>query len=374
MLDRGTGSSSLAEIAETLDTTGASLSMAAGYHSTTIVLRALREDAEVLLRLVADLLIDPVFPDEELDKVRAQVKTRLAEMDDDTQSVSVKTFRRLVYGDEHPYGRRVAGTPDSVEAVTRDDLVTHHGAAFGPDGAAAVLVGDFSPKEGLAILGRGLASWTGSGRVEAAPPPPVAPIDGPRTEKVVLPDKMQSDVALGFPGIARSDPDYLAVELMNCVLGLLGLGGRLGARIRDREGMAYYVYSTFEAGLGAGPFMVRAGVASGDVDRCVRGILEEISRMRDAGPSQEEFDRARRYLVRSQPRRMETNEGVAALLLHAERHRLGLDYPERYPELVQDVTLRDAHRAAVEHLSAEGYALAVAGPPGPHTDHREDSK
>jgi zinc protease len=177
-----------------------------------------------------------------------------------------------------------------------------------------------------------------------------------------MPDKAQCDVAYGFVGIRRSDPAYMAAAVMNNVLGQYALGGRLGDSIRERQGMAYYVFSTLDAGLGPGPLTIRAGVAAGNVDRTIASVDHELEAIRAQGFTDREVADSKRYLAGALPRQLETNAGIASFLMNAEFFGLGLDYDRRLPDLIRAVT-RDAVIEQARRLMDPGVAtVSVAGP------------
>jgi zinc protease len=175
-------------------------------------------------------------------------------------------------------------------------------------------------------------------------------------------NKAQADIAYGFVTILRSDPEYQAYNLMNNVLGQYSLGGRLGDSIRERQGMAYYCFSTLDANVIPGPLMVRAGVNPSNVDRAVKSIDEEIDRMAAEGPTDKELQESKQYLIGSMPRTLETNTGIANFLQTVEFFKLGLDYDLRLPDLINAVTRDAAHRAARTVLSSSRGAVVIAGP------------
>jgi zinc protease len=179
---------------------------------------------------------------------------------------------------------------------------------------------------------------------------------------VAMPDKSQSDVAYGFVGIRRSDSGYMAASVMNNALGQYALGGRLGDSIRERQGMAYYVFSSLDAGLGPGAVMVRAGVSAENVARTIASIDHEISLVLAEGFTEKEIAESKQYLVGSLPRQLETNGGIASFLLNAEFFGLGLDYDRRLPDLVRGVTRDTAMDAARRLLDPGRATVVVAGP------------
>jgi len=175
-------------------------------------------------------------------------------------------------------------------------------------------------------------------------------------------NKAQADVVIDHPGLRRLDDDYYAAVVMNMILGSFAMGGRLGRSIREEKGMAYYAYSSLGAGVGPGPFVVRAGVHPDNVDAVVDCALEEIDRIRREPVSAQELDDARSAIVRSLPRTLETNEGVASALHSIEQYRLGLDYLDRFADLIEGVSVETVLAVAEKRLHPDRCAVAVAGP------------
>jgi zinc protease len=177
--------------------------------------------------------------------------------------------------------------------------------------------------------------------------------------------KSQADIAYGFTTITRADPAYHAFVLMNNVLGQYALGGRLGTSIREEQGMAYYAYSAFDANLGEGPLVIRAGVSPANVDRALTSIDREVAAMASGGVTGRELEDSKLYLVGSMPRTLETNAGIAGFLQNAEYFGLGLDYDVRLPGLINAVTLDEVNAVAGRFLDPGRAAIVIAGPPGP---------
>ena len=175
-------------------------------------------------------------------------------------------------------------------------------------------------------------------------------------------NKAQADLAYGFTTLARTDPRYYVYWLMNNALGQYALGGRLGDSIRERQGMAYYVSSSFDGNVVEGPLVIRAGVSEANVDRAVASIDEELARLRLEGLTAKEVNESRQFLVGSVPRALETNAGIANFLQTAEFFGLGLDYDRRLPDLLEAVTLDAANEAAREAVDPSRATIVVAGP------------
>ena len=181
------------------------------------------------------------------------------------------------------------------------------------------------------------------------------------TRRVPLPAKSQVDLIWGVVGLPRSSPDYHAAMMANLILGQLGMMGRLGASVRDSQGLAYYVTSSLNASRGPHPWNVVAGVAPHDVERAVASILAEIRRLCEEMVTDEELDDGRSYATGSLPLHLETNEGIAGFLLAIEEYHLGLDYLERHPGLIRSATKEDIRRVAAKYLTLDRYVLSMAG-------------
>jgi zinc protease len=208
---------------------------------------------------------------------------------------------------------------------------------------------------------RVFGGWHGGAAPVALVPPAPAP-SGRRQSVIPMMNKAQADIAYGFTSIARSDPSYYAFSIMNNVLGQYALGGRLGDNIRERQGMAYYVFSVFDANVGEGPFLVRAGVSPANVEKTIASIDEELRRLCRDGVTREELEASRTYLVTSMPRTLETNAGIAAFLQNCEQFGLGLDYDVRLPGLLGEVTLEQVNELAPRFLDPDRATVTVAGP------------
>ena len=382
VLDRGTVTRSAEAIADDLDGRGASLSVAAGRHQMAIAATCLTEDFEDVLSLAADIARHPRFADEEIATRRENLISSIRQAEDDPASMAGDAFMQALYG-SHSYARQVRGTIQGIEAIRRQDLVRFHQRGFDPSAITVIVVGDVAEEAALAAVSKRFGDWVPQAKVTAAsetassaatggtPPrqelavPDAAAPEGRRLVSVPMMNKAQADVVYGFVGIRRSDPDYTAMSVMNNALGQYAIGGRLGDSIRERQGMAYYVFSSLDATFGPGPFSIRAGVSAANVDKTIASIDTELATLVEKGFSQQEIDESKSYMIGSIPRQLETNAAIASFLLSVDAFDLGLDYDARLPGLIGAVT-KDAADAAARRLLDPGRAVvAVAGPWAP---------
>lgn len=361
VLMRGTARYDFNQIYHALESVGASLGFSGGTHTTGFFGRSLTEDLPLLLDLLSDTLRRPAFPARQVEKMRVSLLTGLDLRQQDTQDQADLAFDQLVYPN-HPYSRPDEGYPQTVKAIRRADLRKFHRKCYGPRGLAMAIAGGIEPEHAVALVAKALGDW----RNPEQPLPPVLPEWKPLQKqarvRVALTAKSQSDLVVGTAGPPRSAPDFMAAVVGNSILGEFGMMGRIGEALRERSGLAYYASSSLGSSMGPGAWAVYAGVHPKDEERAVELIFEQIRRFVTELVSVEELEDVQANMVGRMPLSLESNTGMAAQLLHIERHRLGLDYLLRYPALVQAITREEVLAAASHYLHPERLAVAIAGP------------
>jgi zinc protease len=360
-IDRGTATRSADQIAEDLDGRGVSLAVALARQTLSLTCTCLAEDFEAVLTLLADIIRSPTFPPVEVDSRRGEVITLIKQDEDSPSVMAVDALMTTLYGEVHPYGRRARGTVETVERIDSAVLRAFHAIHVTPSSLTLAIVGDVEPRRALDAASASFGSWTATPR-PAVEFPPVPPASGRRARVISMMNKSQADIAYGFTAITRADPAYYAYWLMNNILGQYSLGGRLGDSIRERQGMAYYVFSSLDANVAPGPLMIRAGVNPSNVARAVASIDAELARLVADGPTEQEVIESKQYLVGSLPRTLETNAGIATFLQTLELFGLGLDYDVRMPSLLHAVTRDEVHDAARRAVDPSNATVVVAGP------------
>ncbi|MCC7360017.1 MAG: insulinase family protein [Anaerolineales bacterium] len=360
-LMRGTERSSFDEIYDAIESAGAALSVSAGTHTSGFYGKSLAEDLPLILELAADALRRPTFPEEQVERLRNELLTRLAIRDNNTRARAEEAFFTAAYPG-HPYAIDEDGYPDTLKALTRADLVNFHQAHFGPRGMIVTVVGAVKAEAAVELVERWFGNWANPAQPPEPPLPPVAQPQGKQLQRVVMPGKSQSDLVLGGPGPARNHPRFLAARLANNILGVFGMGGRIGEHVREKGGLAYYAASSLDGGLGPGPWRAYAGVNPKNVARATELIVKEIAKFVNRKVTVEELDDNKANFLGRLPFTLETNEGLAGNVSAMELHNLGLDYLRRYPNRIKAITRDDLQAVAAEFLSPENYVLAVAGP------------
>jgi zinc protease len=361
VLLRGTENRSFEQIYEALESVGASISVSGATHTTGFGTKSLAEDLPLALGILADALRHPTFPSGEVEKLRGEILTDLEERAHDTRGMASLTFYELAYPQAHPYSRSIDGYTETVSGIGRDDLAAFYAGGYGPQGMVVAVVGAVETADALAQIEAAFGDWQGSA-YERTPLPEAPRIAEVRERFVPIPGKTQSDIMLGYPGPARTSPDFLEAVVCNSILGIFGLMGRLGEKVREEQGLAYYSYSRVDGGAGPGPWRVIAGVNPANVEQAVVSIRAEVRRICEELVDAEELADNKAFITGSLPLRLETNEGVARTILDMERYDLGLDYLQRYDALINAITAAQVQAVAQRWLDPDAYALAIAGP------------
>ena len=346
LLTRGTKQHSAQTLAEELDFLGASLRVDADLETSSVTLTTLTKNLSASLTLLASVLTSPTFPVAELEKKRIEIAGGLQSREEDPGWVAQRAFYEKLYP-QHPYGRLAEGTLTTLTALKRDDVVAFHHTHFRPNNAIIAVAGDITQEKFTKLLTTHFAEWH-RGDIPAITWPEE---QQPTATQIALDKKVaQANVIMGHIGVARANPDYYAIQVMNYVLGGGGFGSRLMDKIREELGLVYSVGSSFSARKHAGPFAVALQTKNTSASQAVDESLKVINRFVEEGPTDKEVSEAKAYLVNSFPLRLVSNRDVAALLPVLEFHDLGLDYPDRYPTLIGQITREQVHTAAKTYL------------------------
>jgi len=357
LLEEGTTTRSSMQISQELEFIGARYSANGGTEGSTMSLTVLKKDVKKGLDIFTDMLLRPSFPEEEVARVKDLVKGSLEQSEEDPSFVVGREFGKALFGD-HPYGRVIDGTPETVDSIGRDDIVDFHSRYYVPNNAILAVVGGITEQELEALLNKYFGSWA----EKPVPPLHLAPPVKPE-HKVVKVDRdlTQANILLGNIGLSRNNPDYYAAVVMNYILGGGGFSSRMMASVREKMGLAYDVHSYFSPHKLPGSFEAGVQTKNATANKAIDEMLLEIKRMREERVSSKELQDAKSFLIGSYPRKFDTMGKVAGFLTQVEFFGLGLDYIDKYPELINAVTQDDVLRVARKYLDPDNYVLVVVG-------------
>jgi zinc protease len=349
LLTYGTKRRTALQISDTLDFIGAGLSAGCGEDLATVSMTMLKKDLATGLELLVEVLTQSTFPQEEIERQKQSIIASIKAREESPGDIAQVRFAAALYP-ESPYGRPVEGSEASVRGLEQQSIRAFYKRYYRPNRTILSVVGDISHQEIAQALNEAFRSWT---KGEPATPP-VTPSKVGSAETIrVNKDLTQANIILGHEGVGRENPDYYAIQVMNYVLGGGGFASRTLDSIRNERGLAYSVYSYFSAEKGHGTFELVMQTKNETVLEAIRIAKAEIHRMREELITEGELSDARDYLTGSFPLRFDTNRKVANFLAQVEYFQLGLNYPDRYPDLIRRVTREDVRRVAQTYLKPE---------------------
>lgn len=358
MLDEGTKNRSALKIASDADQLGASLSTGSAMDLSVVAFRSLKKNTDAAFELAADVLLEPKFPDSEVERLRHDRLTQILQQRDSPNTLAAKCFYNALYGASHPYGYMELGTETSNKAITREDLVQFWKNGYSPAVAALVVAGDLTEGELLSLAEKHLGAWSGAGNA-AAPPP----VESSPTRHVVIVDKPaspQTVLRVGQIGIARANPDYVPLTVMNAALGGL-FSSRINLNLREKQGYTYGASSTFVCRRGPGPFLIGTSVRTDATAPAVHEILSEVERMRASDVMPEELAVAKDSISRSLPGLFETTPQTASTIAQLFVHSLPTNYYRGLPGEIDTVSTADLRRVAEKYLQPEQMIVVAVG-------------
>jgi zinc protease len=357
LLDQGTTTKSAEQIADAIDSIGGALGTGANPDMTSISAIVMKDSLSFGLDLVSDLAQHPAFSKDELDRQRQQTLSGMQVSYDDPEFLANVVFDRLVFG-FHPYGRPQAGTPDTVAALTRDDLVAFHRKWFGANNAILAIVGDVTADEAFAGAERAFGGWTKAASSMPAPTEPPGP-----TRRVVVIDKpgaVQTEIRVGNIAIARRHDDFMALDLTSKILGGEG-ANRLHRVLRSERGLTYGASADFNALRETGDIVATTNTRSQTTGETLRLMVDEIWKLQRERVGDRELEGAQEYLTGSFPLTIETPSQIAMQILNAVFFGLNLNDLQTYRERVNAVSPDDVQRVARLYLHPDRLTVVLVG-------------
>lgn len=344
-----------------IESVGAHLSFSAGTLTTAFSAHCLSEDLNLMLNLIAESLRTPTFPEKEFNRQKTQLLTGLAIRAQDTASMAALLFDQIIYAG-HPYERPEEGFTETVQRISREDLINFYRQTYGPRKMVVVVVGAVEPDAAVDAVSEALGDWANPDQRSLPEIPAAQPLQNTIKKNLSIPGKSQADIVMGSLAPERLSPDYHPLRIGNNILGEFGMMGRLGQRVREEAGLAYYAYSSLSLSRGPGAWEMIAGVNPENTDQAIALITEEVKRFVNELVSEEELSDTKSYFLGRMPLLLESNSGVAVSLMNMEHFGLGLNYFREYPEQVQAVSAEDVLTASRKYLDPDRLGIAVAGP------------
>lgn len=357
ILSEGTENYSSLQFAEEIERLGASINASSSDDFTVIGASALSLYTSDILRLISEMVLRPVFPENEIDLYRRNMLENLKYQRSQSGFLANEQTARILYG-EHPYGT-ITMKPEDVEKLTREKLVDYHAKNYIPNNAIFFAVGNVDRDELLAELNDKFGEWEkGIVEIKEFPAPPER-----TTRTLTIVDRQgsaQSNIVISTLGVKRQNPDYFPILLMNQILGA-GASSRIFMNIREEKGYTYGAYSRFDMKKLSGEFEATAEVRNDVTGASLKEFFYELNRIRDEKVTEEELQDAKSYLTGVFPIRAETQEGLTSLIVSQKLHGLPEDYLQTYRDNVNSVTIEEVSRVANQYIQPEKVALVIVG-------------
>jgi len=359
-LMNGTKTNNFLTIAKALEERGASLDFRAYREGVRIEGDSLAGDLPVLVRTLADVVKNSTFPAKELELDRQQALTHLKIDLDDPDEVAIRTFVQSIYPKKHPL--HTFPTEDSLQQIKRQDVIAFKAKHYRPDTTVLALVGDFAPAKVRSLIQTEFGDWEVSGQPPKLKYPQVSSPEKVVRVNSVLPGKAQAITYMGYKGINRQDPRFYAASVLNQILGGDTLSSRLGAEVRDRQGLTYGIYSYFQVGKNTGTFWIEMQTSPEDTSKAIASTHELLKQIHEQGVSASEVETAKQTLISNYNVSLANPEELTKKILMNQVY--GLDEVElrSFTNKIQQVTLPQVNQAARELLHPDKIVVATAGP------------
>ncbi len=359
IMREGTETRSSTDIAKAIDFVGGSLSVAAGADYCAANMEVLKKDVGTGLDLLADVILHPSFPNEEIERERKQ---RLADLDglkEEPSTIASIVFNRNAYG-SHPYGRQSFGTKASLDLIERRDLVEFYNKVFVPGNATLVVVGDFASSDMLDKIKSAFGEWK-KGEKPAINIAQPKKLIGRNVILVNKSDATQAQMIFGNTGIDIKNPDYFAVQVANTIFGS-GFTSRLVDELRVKRSLTYGARSGFSSSLWGGSYSISTFTKNETINETMDVVLDEIKKYRSKGATAEELKKGQNYIAGSFARSLQTPDALAARLTDIELYGFAKDHLELYIQKLRAVTLNDVQRVVQKYFLLDDLLIVLVAP------------
>jgi zinc protease len=359
MMNEGTKSRDGETLSSALQLLGTSINVNVGGESGSISFQSISNKFPQTLEILADMLVNPSFPADALERLRAQRIVNLTQAKARPASIASRVFPKLVYGTRHPFGQNV--TEESLKSITREDVVAFHKLYFQPGRALVTVIGDVDPASVKATIEKVLSQWPKGGELSSSSYPALPASHPPTIFLVDKPGAAQSTFAIGNPGPPRSTPDYYALEVMNTILGGM-FQSRLNADIREEKGYSYGVTSSFAFGKGPGAFRTGGDIVSGKTDAALIEFMKELRGIQGTRPiTDQELATAKDSLIQRLPGTFASVQNVNNAIVTLWRDGLPDNYYQQYAARISEVRKEDVLRVAKQYIDLDHLTIVIVG-------------
>lgn len=355
-LSQGTKKLTATEFNQKTDFMGSAVGVGADRDYATASMTSLKKYEDQTLGLLAEILTQPGLRPADIERKRAEQVASIKAQEEQPGYVAEVTFTKKLYSD-NPYGHPSEGYADTVAKLTPADVTGFYHEFYKTGGAVIAVAGDVSADEIKSKLEKQLAGLQGT--VPAQTPPPQITVASGLHLDLIDRNVAQANIVLGFGGVERSDPDFYRLQVMNYILGGGGFASRLMREVRSKQGLAYSIGSGFDAAKFPGSFRAILQTKNQSANEAIKEVLQQIREIQEQPVSEDEIGPAKKYLVGSFPLKFDRLSSIAGFMLQVELYGLGLDYPDRYPKLIEQVTREDVLAAAKKHLHPDAAILVV---------------
>lgn len=362
MLITGTKRLNFQQLHDKIESIGASLSMGTGHLSITFFGQCLREDLETIWSLLVEVIQEPAFAEKQFKRVRNQILTGIAIQNQDTAEMASQAFNQALYG-THPYAYPDIGCAQTVANFQKDQLEAFHQTHYGPKGLVLAVSGGIEPEMAQEIFSRTIASWQMENQGSPTLLPPFIPPTSSIRTHVPLEGKNQSDLIIGVPAPKTISRDYQVCSIGNAIFGKYGMMGRIGRVVREKAGLAYEVSSHLGAGIGPTAWTISAGVNPDNLEKAITLLKKELERFRGEPVTQQELLDVKTQSLGRLPLSLETNSGIASVLVSLERYGYSLDHLRELPGIIENVTAEEILAAAQRYWDMDKLVITSAGKP-----------
>ncbi|WP_350332863.1 M16 family metallopeptidase [Coralliovum pocilloporae] len=357
LIDEGSGETIARDFQQQMQEQALKMSYSVGRGWFYGTVRLLKQNQDESLALVNQALTSPRFDQDAVDRIRAQIISGIRSDLKNPDAIASRSWFQTAFPD-HPYGRPSKGTEDSVTAITRDDLVDFHKRVFTRDHLTVSVVGAISAEELKEVLDTLFVSLPAEGQVTSVDQVQPKLEAGLITSTLDVP---QTTIQFGGKGLKRKDPDYLAAHVANHILGGGSFTSRLYNEVREKRGLVYSVFTTLLPYDHTALYFGGLGTSADQAQQAIDVVRAEIDRMAAEGPTEEELEKAKKFLIGSYPLRFDSSSKIARQLLGIQIEDLGIDYIDQRNSLIEAITIEDVKRAA-KRVFGSDILVTTVGP------------